>query len=145
MPGTLIRLAGPAGSGKSGRARRMLAGGDADLLIDFTALYAALSGVERDGEGKYPVRSDTDPLLPLVHAVRAIAVAEGLRRGFRLLRTSSARDDEDRDRATAERHGAEYRQIVIDPGREVVAARLADPETGELSQACSVALSRWYG
>ena len=108
----------------------MLAGGDADLLVDFTALYAALSAVERDADGQYPVRADTDPLLPLVHAVRAVVVAEELRRGFRVLRTSSARTDEDRDRATAERHGAEYRQIMVDPGEAVIRARLSDPETG---------------
>ena len=144
MPGTLIRLAGPAGAGKSGRARRMLAGGDADLVVDFTALYVALSGVERDGEGKYPVRGDDDPLLPVTHAVRAFVVGEALRRGFRTLRTSSSSADADRDRATAERHGADYREIVVDPGEDVIRARLADPETGQLSTQCGTAMRRWY-
>ena len=146
MPGTLIRLAGPAGAGKSGRSRRMLAGGEADLVVDFTALYVALAGVERDGEGRYPVREDSDPLLPLVHAVRAFVTAEALRRGFRTLRTSSssADADADADRATAKRHGAEYRQIVVDPGEDVIRARLADPETGEVSAQCSTAMQRWY-
>ena len=144
MPGTLIRLAGPAGAGKSGRSRRMLAGGEADLVVDFTALYVALAGVERDGEGRYPVREDSDPLLPLVHAARAFVVAEALRRGFRTLRTSSSSTDADADRATAKRHGAEYRQIVVDPGEDTIRARLSDPETGALSAQCSTAVRRWY-
>ena len=144
MPGTLIRLAGPAGAGKSGRSRRMLAGGEADLLVDFTALWAALGGHERDADGRYPVREDSDPLLPLAHPVRAFVVAEALRRGFRTLRTSSSSTDADADRATAKRHGAAYREITVDPGESVIRARLADPETGELSPQCSTAVRRWY-
>ena len=34
---------------------------------------------------------------------------------------------------------------IVDPGRAVVAARLSDPETGELSDECDSALGRWYG
>ena len=34
---------------------------------------------------------------------------------------------------------------IVDPGRDVVAARLSDPETGELSEACDSAIGRWYG
>ena len=122
----------------------MLAGGEADLVVDFTLLYVALAGVERDAEGKYPVREDSDPLLPLVHAARAFVVAEGLRRGFRMLRTSSSSTDADADRATAKRHGAAYREITVDPGEDVIRARLSDPETGELSAQCSTAVRRWY-
>ena len=145
MPdGTLIRLSGPAGAGKSQRARRMLRAGDADLLVDFTAIWAALGGHERDAEGKYPVRADDDPLLPLVHAARALVTAEALRRGFRVLRTSSSSTDADRDRARAKRYGAEYREITVDPGESVIRARLSDPETGRLSAACSSAMGRWY-
>ena len=38
----LIRVAGPAGSGKSQVARQMLESGEADLVADTTAIYAAL-------------------------------------------------------------------------------------------------------
>ena len=34
---------------------------------------------------------------------------------------------------------------VVDPGRDIVAARLADPSTGELSDECGDAIDRWYG
>ena len=39
--------------------------------------------------------------------------------------------------------GAEER--IIDPGREVVRARLSDAITGELGSACEGAIDRWYG
>ena len=34
---------------------------------------------------------------------------------------------------------------IVDPGRDIVSARLADPETGELSAECGAAIERWYG
>ena len=33
---------------------------------------------------------------------------------------------------------------IVDPGEAVVSARLADPETGELSDECDEAIGRWY-
>ena len=57
----LLLVEGPAGSGKSQVVSRMLAAGELDVVADYTALWAALRGIERDNEGKYPVRTDADP------------------------------------------------------------------------------------
>ena len=52
MPGQLVRLAGPVASGKSQVARSMLADGEAEVLADTSAIYAAISGEVRDAQGK---------------------------------------------------------------------------------------------
>lgn len=137
-------LRGPAGAGKSQAARRKLDAGEADVLADTTAIYAAVSGAERGPDGRYPVRDAGDPLLPMATYLRAVVAREGLRRGFNVLVTSSRRDDLERWRDVASEFGAEFAETIIDPGRDVVAARLADPETGQLSGECSAALARWY-
>ena len=54
-------LRGPAGSGKSQEMRER---GDT-LIVDLTALWAALRGFERGEDGTYPIREDGDPALPL--------------------------------------------------------------------------------
>ena len=146
MPGILRLLRGPAGGGKSQIARRALVSGDTDLQADTTALYAALSGVERGPDGRYPPRLESDPLLPLTTYVRAVVVRDALRRGLRVIITSSRRDDEDHWRGIAREAGAAFDVETVEPagGRDAMAARLADPETGALSGECSAALSRWY-
>ena len=40
--------------------------------------------------------------------------------------------------------GAGATERVIDPGEDIVRARLADPVTGNLSPDCGQAISRWY-
>ena len=117
MPGSLIRLAGPVASGKSQTAKAMLDADQADVLADTTAIYAALSGDERDSNGRYPSRPDGALLLPLALYVRQTVVREGLRRDLRVLKTSSTKTDLERDHALASELGASFREIVIDPGR----------------------------
>ena len=60
MPNVLI--SGPAGGGKSQAARaeleRLRANGPV-ALADFQAIYVALTGVERDSNGRYPMRDET--------------------------------------------------------------------------------------
>ena len=42
--------------------------------------------------------------------------------------------------------GAGATERIVDPGIEVVSARLADPLSGELEDECeSGAIARWYG
>ncbi|MCY4086689.1 MAG: hypothetical protein OXG37_07365, partial [Actinomycetia bacterium] len=41
--------------------------------------------------------------------------------------------------------GLDAREIIVDPGEEIIRARLADSETGELSEECDAAALRWYG
>ena len=40
--------------------------------------------------------------------------------------------------------GAGATERIVDPGIEVVSARLADPLTGELEDECAGAIARWY-
>ena len=42
--------------------------------------------------------------------------------------------------------GAETQEVVVDPGEDVVRARLAAAALdGELSEQCARAVTRWYG
>ena len=143
---SLHLLEGPAGSGKSQVARDLLEAGEVQALADVTALWAALSGAQRDLEkGRYPERADDDPALGLARYVQAAAVRQGLREGLDVAATTSRRDQVDRWREVAHGEGASLIVRTVDPGRDVVAARLADPVTGVLSDACGSALGRWYG
>ena len=128
MPGQLVRLAGPVASGKSQVARSMLADGEAEVLADTSAIYAAISGEVRDAQGKYPERTDTALLLPLALYIRQTVVREGLRRELRVIKTSSTPTDADADRLLALEHGATFRQRIVDPGESVIRARLVDPQ-----------------
>ena len=131
-------------AGKSQTAKAMLDADQADVLADTSAIYAALSGDERDSNGRYPSRPDGALLLPLALYVRQAVVREGLRRDLRVLKTSSTKTDLERDRALASELGASFREIVIDPGENVVRGRLRDPQTGTVSPDCESAISRYY-
>ena len=133
-------IRGPAGGGKSQYVEGAHRAGE--VVIDFTRLYAALALVERGADGKYPVREDGDPLLPLVEAVKTFATREAARRELagHVTTSDSSPGEVERLRAL----GASGATVTLDPGEEVVRARLADAESGELSPACHKALSRWY-
>ena len=141
----LTLLQGPAGSGKSQAARDLLANGEVTLVADITALWAAISGAQRDPEtGRYPVREDSDPALPVARYVQETVVRRGLEAGEEVAVTTSRRGQEARWNEIAADSGRLFSVRTIDPGFDVVSARLADPVTGTLSGACSRALSRWY-
>ena len=137
-------IAGPPGGGKSQAIEQERLPGD--VVIDFTALYVALTGVQRDPvTGRYPERIDGDPRLPLVSALRDRAIEEAAAReldGF--VTTSDSRPESlDRFARLAASTGVGAAAIrVIDPGEDVVRARLSDPVTGNLSSGCESALSR---
>ena len=131
-------IVGPAGGGKSQYIRERIRPGW--VVLDFTALYAALSGVERGPDGRYPERIAGDPLLPLVSAAKAVILSMAVERELDGFVTSSARADVPiLERVTGKS------AVVIDPGEAVIRARLADPVTGELSAECTKAVARWYG
>ncbi len=143
----LLLLRGPAGAGKSQVAAGKLDQGEADVIADFTRLHVALSGVERGPDGRYPVRADDDAAVPLAAYVKAVATRAALARGFRVITTTSSADEGEVERARqmATEAGATLDVQTVDPGEDVVRARLSDPATGELSPQCSAALRRWYG
>ena len=136
---TIVR--GPAGGGKSGYIERERRPGE--VLADFTAVYVALAGVTRGPDGKYPMRLDSDPLIPITAAIKAYIVRQAAARALRGYVTTS--DSSAGELARLRELGAsDAEAITLDPGRAVVEARLSDPETGELSEQCRLALARWY-
>ena len=139
-----ILLSGPAGASKSALARKLLAENPAlAIAADFQSIYAALALVERDPSGRYPLRDAR--LLPIVEYVRRAiitgAVGEG--RGIDVIATNSDGDPKRRAFLVSSL-GPGAVEKVVDPGIEVVSARLADPETGELAEECAGAIARWY-
>ena len=97
--------------------------------------------------GRYPERVDGDPRLPLVSELRDRAIAEAAARELDGYVTTSDSRPESLDRlarlaASAGVGAAAIR--IIDPGEEIVRARLADAVTGTLSDSCESALARWY-
>ena len=132
MPENVL-LSGPAGSGESQAARELLRTGKVDLAADFQSILAALLLLERDPvTGRYPQRDRAaEKLIPLAQAVRSTIIAEARERGLAVVATNSNGSPGQRQRLIAELGGASER--IIDPGREVVEQRLADPVTGQLS------------
>lgn len=122
----------------------MLAAGDLDVVADLTALWAALRGMERDSDGRYPIREDGDPAVRsgLAAYLRAATVRQALREGLKVAITTGSPTMAPRWAAVAEESGATFSVRTIDPGEELVRDRLADH--GVLSGQCEKAIDRWY-
>lgn len=140
----LTLVQGPAGSGKSQVAAEMLEAGEVEVLSDVTSLWIALSGVTRGADGRYPVRSDQDPALIVALYVQAVAVRRALEAGAAVAVTTSRRGQAARWQEVAEAVGAAFNVRTVDPGEQVVRARLADAD-GVVSPECERAVGRWYG
>ena len=123
----------------------MLAAAEVDVLADYTALWAATRGIERDNEGKYPVRQDSDPAVRtgLVPWVRAAVVRQALRVGLRVAVTSGTPRTAVKWSQIAREEDALFSLRTIDPGEAVVRQRLA--VDGVVSSECEAAVNRWYG
>ena len=85
----IVPVVGPAGSGKSQIVAAERRPGD--VLIDFTALWAALTGATRGEDGRFPVRTDDDPALPLVSVAYWFTLSEAVKRELRGFVTSASR------------------------------------------------------
>ena len=140
MPSLLI--SGPAGAAKSALARRLLQESpELSAIADFQAIYAALTGDLRGPDGRYPLRDDR--LLPLTEYIRRAILSGALARDIDVIATNSD-GDSDRRAFLLAQLGPGATERIVDPGEEVVSARLADPETGVLSDECTAAIDRWY-
>ena len=133
----LTILRGPVGSGKSQLIREE----KPEILADVTALWAAISGAERDADGLFPERRGDDPALEAARYMKAALVGFAARRGLRGIVTTSDSSPEAVERLREQ--GATAGVRTVDPGEAVVRRRLAAPD-GQLSPACEQAVGRWY-
>ena len=137
-----VLLSGPAGAAKSALARRLLRESpELAAIADFQSVYAAISGDIRGLDGRYPLRDER--LLPLTEYVRRAIITGSVNRDIDVIATNSD-GDPDRRVFLLNQLGEGAEERIIDPGRDVVAARLSDPETGVLSDECDSAIGRWY-
>ena len=141
--GDRIIVAGPPAGGKSNWIREQLAIDPEWLVLDFGRLAVALMGHRRDPEtGRYPVRESGDPRLAFVGLFFARMVQEARERGLKAFVTTT---DPSKIEELSRLAGA-ARVQRIDPGREVVRARLEVLYEGEeVPGECGKAVSRWYG
>ena len=137
-----ILLSGPAGAAKSALARRLLVDHpQLAVLADFQLVYRALTDDERGRDGRYPVRDER--LLPTAEYVRRAIITAAVARDIDVIATNSDGDPERRAFLLAQLgEGAVER--VVDPGENIVRARLSDAATGILSDDCDQAVRRWY-
>lgn len=142
MPGLLI--SGPAGAGKTSAALEVLETSNVPaLLIDFQSLYAALLGIERGADGRYPERQGRHSYaLTSAEYLRRAAITGSLAREVFPIVTNSDGSPTGR-RELLGLLGAGATEQIIDPGIQVVTERLS--VNGVLSQQCADAINRYYG
>ena len=137
-----VLISGPAGASKSALARKLLAENPALAIIaDFQALYRAITLVERDPSGRYPLRDAR--LLPIVEFVRRAILTGARGRELDVVATNSDGDPARRAFLVSQL-GPGAVERVVDPGEAVVQARLSDPISGILDPECENAIARWY-
>ena len=141
MPGILV--SGPAGGGKSQRAIELLRSGSGPIIAaDFQRIVVALLLLERDPTtGLYPIRPEW--VLPLAEYTRQAVITGALSRGMDVIITNSDGAPA-RRKYLLDRLGVGAVEEIIDPGEDVVSARLSSPKTGKLKRECKQAISRWY-
>ena len=141
MPGLLI--SGPAGAGKSQRARQALGEtpGPA-VVVEFQEIYATLLGIRRLPSGRYPERLESDAyIMPLVEYTRRTIISAARERDIYTVVTNSDGNPERRT-ALLGFIGPGSSEVVIDPGRAIVEEALSIDD--ELSEQCRKAIGRWY-
>ena len=141
-----VLLTGPAGAGKTQEARAMLRAAAGPMVAaDFQSILVALTLLERLPSGRYAerVESQASWLLPMTEAVRQTVITFATERDIGLVATSSDGSPARRGYLLS-RLGAGARELVVDPGIDVVTARLSGPD-GVLSEQCSQAIQRFYG
>ena len=112
------------------------------VAADFQSLVVAMLQLRRGPDGRYPIRPEW--ILPLAEYVRAGVITGAVNRDIDVVITNSD-GSPDRRKFLLDRLGPGATEKVVDPGIEIVQARLSDSITGELEPECSRAISRWYG
>lgn len=132
-------IVGPAGSGKSQIVAAERRPGD--VLIDYTLLWAALTGAVRGEDGRFPVREDDDPALPLVSAAYWFALSQAVDRELSGFVTSASRDNVERlERVT----GRRARVVDVKPGPLLARLTEIDGDGEYLQGQCVAAARRWW-
>ena len=141
MAGSIL-IAGPAGSSKSQRAKQRLSETSGPIVaVDFQAIVASLLLLERGPDGRYPIRPTW--VLGLAEYTRQAIITGATGREIPIVATNSDGSPE-RRRALLDRLGPDATEEVVDPGIEVVRARLSSPISGDLDPECENAIQRWY-
>ena len=110
------------------------------VVADFQSLVVALLQQERGPDGTYPLRPEW--VLPVAEHVRRTVIDAARAREIGVIATNSD-GSPDRRRFLLERLGPGALEEIVDPGQQVVKARLSG-RTGQLSRACEGAVKRWY-
>ena len=138
-----ILLSGPAGGAKSQVAVELIQSASAPVVqADFQSLIVSMLALIRGQDGRFPPRPTW--ILPLAEYVRAGVITGSVNRDIDCIITNSD-GSPDRRKFLLDRLGPGATERIIDPGEEIVKARLSDSITGELEPECSRAISRWYG
>ena len=137
-----ILLSGPAGSSKSQRAVELIKDATGPTIAaDFQSIVVALLQLQRGPDGLYPIRPEW--VLPLAEYVRQAAVEGAINREISVVLTNSDGSPERRD-YLLKKLGPGSTEQILDPGEDVVRARLSNSKTGKLSSECGKAINRWY-
>ena len=142
-----ILLSGPAGAGKSAEARRLLRELPEAVLADFQSLYAAILGIVRQDDGRFPERAAADAYaLQLAELLRHVIIREARERELENIIVTNSDGSSRRRQYLLGLLGPGAEERIIEPagGRVTVEARLSRPD-GTLSSQCSEAVQRWYG
>ena len=114
------------------------------VAADFQVLLAALTLLERQPDGRYPPRRESQAswLLPLTEYVRQTIIGAAQERGVDVVTTNSDGSPE-RRALLLSRLGPGATETIIDPGLNIVTERLS--VQGTLDPQCNEAIQRWYG
>lgn len=143
----LTLIEGPPGSGKSQVAEQRVQDDENTVLIDFTAIWAALRSEKRDpATGRYRIRKATEPYVTSKVGLQAkTALAKiALRSGMDVIATTATpgqghKWQEVADSVPGTRLRIESHNVDIN----VAAGRLT--VDGTMDPECKEALNRWVG
>ena len=143
-----VIISGPAGAGKTERAREIIAELRAEglepIAADFQSLYAALLLVNRGDDGRFPERADDAAyILGMVEYIRSTIARRALADDMPVVATISERSDGTRYKALAALLGGAAREETIDPGVDEIVGRFM--ENNQIPSQCREAIGRWYG
>ncbi len=145
-----VIIAGPAGAGKTQRARVLMAAlaaaGYQPFAADFQSILAALLLLERLPDGRYPERLDDQAYaIAMVESLRTSLVRFAIEDDRPVIATISEKPGSTRYTSLLALFGGQARQETVDPGIRVIVERLTLPGATEPSRQCADAADRYYG